>query len=187
MTTTTTPEISATSKSLSKVGHFETDLDPLLTGSISANISDEVEPCSKYVSIIEADDYWYVTAQWQISGPLRRMICGYWCVRLFLESLGEDDLDLELTNDEGAIELDPCGDGCYTAHFKVKPYTVRVEQCGTPFKPILTVQYLTHCKFPYKTEAEWEAAPHCKQYLPGPIAGFVDFPVTQFIYEKIEV
>ena len=179
--------MTVTSKSLHVVGKFETDLDPFLSGSISANISDEVEPYSSYVSIIEADDYWYVTAYWNIWGPLQRLICGYWCVRLFLESLGEDDLDLELANDEGLIPLDPCGDGEYKAHFKVKPYTVRVEQCGTPFKPVLSVQYLSTCRFPYKTNDDWEAAPACKRYLAGPIAGFVEFPVTQFIYEKIEV
>lgn len=176
-----------TPKSLTVVGNFETDLDPALTGSISANIHDEVEPYSRYVSIIEADDYWYVTARWFLYGPIRRMICGYWCVRLFLESLGEDDLDVELVNDEGLIELEPCGDGCYEARFRVKPYTIRVEHCGTPFKPILTVQYLTTCRFPYKKPEDWEAAPHCKRYLAGPLAGFVEFPVTQFIYENAEV
>lgn len=176
-----------TPKSLTVVGNFETDLDPALTGGISANIHDEVEPFSRYVSIIEADDYWYVTARWFLSGSIRRMICGYWCVRLFLESLGEDDLDVELTNDEGLIQLDPCGDGCYEAHFKVKPYRIRVEHCGTPFKPVLTVQYLTSCRFPCKTEEEWEALPPCKRYLSGPIAGLVEFPVTQFIYENLEV
>ena len=179
--------MTVTPKSLTVVGNFETDLDPFLSGSISANISDEVEPYSKYVNIIEADDYWYVTAQWYIWGPLRRMICGYWCVRLFLESLGKDVYDLELTNDEGLIPLDPCGDGVYIAHFKVKPYTVTVEQCGTPFKPVLTVQYLSTCKAPYKSEEDWKAAPTCKRYLAGPLTGIVEFPVTQFIYEKIEV
>jgi hypothetical protein len=174
-------------KSLTVVGKFETDLDPALTGSISANIHDEVEPYSRYVNIIEADDYWYVTAHWFLHGSIRRMICGYWCVRLFLESLGKDVLDLELSNDEGLIPLDPCGDGEYTAHFKVKPYRVTVEQCGTPFKPVLTVQYLTSCRFPYKSEDDWNAAPACKRFLAGPIAGFVEFPVTEFIYEKIEV
>ena len=174
-------------KSLTKVGKFETDLEPILSGSISANIHDEVEPYSHYVSIIEADDYWYVTAHWRLIGSARRMICGYWCVRLFMESLGEDDLDVELVNDEGLIKLDPCGDGCYEAHFTVKPYTIRVEQCGTPFKPVLTVQYLTTCRFPYRSEEEWEAAPHCKRFLSGPMAGFVEFPVTQFIYENVEV
>ncbi len=174
-------------QALHVVGNFETDLDPVLSGSISANIHDEVEPYSRYVSIIEADDYWYVTAYWCLRGPVRRLICGYWCVRLFLESLGEDDLDVELTNDEGLIELNSCGDGCYEAHFTVKPYTIRVEHCGTPFKPVLTVQYLTLCRFPYKTDEEWEKAPYCKRYLSGPIAGFVEFPVTQFIYESVEV
>jgi hypothetical protein len=179
--------MSGSTQELHVVGNFETDLDPLLSGTISANIHDEVEPYSRYVSIIEADDYWYVSARWCLTGPARRLICGYWCVRLFMESLGEDDLDVELTNDEGLIELNPCGDGCYEAHFTVKPYTIRVEHCGTPFKPVLTVQYLTLCRFPYKTDEEWEAASYCKRYLAGPIAGFVEFPVTQFIYEDVEV
>lgn len=48
-------------KQLTVRGNFETDLEPLLSGSISGTISDEVEPYSKYVSIIDANDYWYVT------------------------------------------------------------------------------------------------------------------------------
>jgi len=183
---TQTAASSNTRKELHVVGNFETDLDPLLTGSISANIHDEVEPYSRYVSIIEANDYWYVTAHWRLKGPARRMICGHWCVRLFLESLGEDNLDVELTY-EPEIRLDPCGDGCYEACFKIEPYRIKVEYCGTPFKPILTVQYLTCCKTRCESEEEWEALPHCKRYLAGPIAGFVEFPVTQFIYEDVEV
>ncbi|GAC1382636.1 MAG: hypothetical protein NVSMB33_10150 [Ktedonobacteraceae bacterium] len=174
-------------KSLTVVGSMETDLEPVLSGSISANIHDEVEPFSKYVSIIEANDYWYVTASWNLGGSVRKMICGNWCVRLYLESLGPDDLDLELMNDEGLIPLDPCGNGEYTAHFTVKPGTVRTEQCGTPFQPVLTVSYLTNCKVRFGSEAAEAATPLYKRYQAGPIAGIVRFPITQFITEDIEV
>ena len=173
-------------KSLTVVGSIETDLEPSLSGFISANIHDEVEPFSKYVSIIEANDYWYVTAHWNLSGILRRMVCGNWCVRLFLESLGPDNLDLELTNDEGLIPLDPCGDGNYEAHFTVKPGTVRTEHCGTPFQPVLTVTYLTNCRARIRPDMEMDM-PEYKKYLVGPIAGIVRFPITQFFQEDIEV
>lgn len=95
------------------------------------------------------------------------MICGKWCARLFLESLGADDLDLELQNDEGLIPLDPCGNGQYEAHFRVKPNTVRVEHCGTPFKPVATVTYLTNCKM---RRVDEESLPEYKRYQAGPIA-----------------
>ncbi len=173
-------------KSLTVIGNIETDVEPYLSGSISANIHDEVEPYSRYVSIIEANDYWYVTAYWSLTGPLQRMICGNWCVRLFLESLGEDDLDLELTNDEGLIPLDPCGNGYYQARFTVKPNTVRTEHCGTPFQPVLTVSYLTNCKVRFGSAEKEAATPEYKRYLAGPIAGIVRFPITQFITEEIE-
>jgi len=174
-------------KSLTVQGSFETDLEPALSGFISANIHDEVEPYSRYVSIIEANDYWYVTANWSLNGSVRKMICGKWCVRLFLESLGPDNLDLELTNDEGLIPLDPCGNGEYTAHFNVKPGTVRAEHCGTPFQPVLSVSYLTNCKVRFPSEAAEMAAPAYMRYQAGPIAGIVRFPITQFITEEVEV
>ncbi|HEV2579567.1 MAG TPA: hypothetical protein VGT44_01845 [Ktedonobacteraceae bacterium] len=173
-------------KSLTVIGNLETDLEPLLSGYLSANIHDEVEPYSRYVSIIDANEYWYVTARWALNGTVRKMICGNWCVRLFMESLGEDKLDLELSNDEGLIPLDPCGNGQYEAHFTVKPGTVRTEHCGTPFQPVLSVTYLTSCKVRFRSDAEEAATPEYKRFQAGPIAGIARFPITQFIMEEIE-
>jgi hypothetical protein len=165
-------------------GSMETDLPAnYLNAYIAAIMGETVpDPGSANKNIIDANEPWQVDVYWLLAGSLRHMICGKWCVKLFLESLGKDDLDLELENDGGLIELNPGGSGLYHAHFTVKPDRVRVEHCGTPFQPVATVTYLSEYKVNPRLPDNDSRA-----YLPGPIAGFVSFPITQFFREGIEV
>jgi hypothetical protein len=159
-------------------GNVETDLGHLLTGRMAALLSeaDDFVP----TRIIDANLPWRVIVYWQLTGALRSMICGKWCVRLFLESLGKDALDREFSSP--LIDLNPCGDGFYYADFLINGNEIKVEECGTPFKPVVTLTYLTSCRM----RNDYEETDH-RAYRPGPIAGLVSFPITQFFYEGVAI
>jgi len=159
-------------------GNIETDLSSLLTGRVVALMAeaDDFVP----TRIIDANLPWKVVVYWQLSGALRPMICGKWCVRLFLESLGADGLDREFSRP--LIDLNPCGNGLYYTEFLINGNEIKVEECGTPFQPVVTITYLTPCRIRY----DYEESDH-RAYRPGPIAGLVTFPITQFFYEGVNI
>jgi hypothetical protein len=143
-------------------GSFEISGDPeLLYGSISADVYEVGGVSPK--NIIRIDQDWFVRLNWALEGTLKSMICGTWCIRLHLESIGKgDELDLPGSYREVEVPLDPCGDGRYTYDFVVRAGTVRPEHCSTPFKLVTTVVYKNACD------------------LPGPMAGFVEGSILQF-------
>jgi hypothetical protein len=143
-------------------GSFEISGDPeLLSGYISADVYEVGGVAPK--NIIRIDQDWFVRLNWALEGTLKSMICGTWCIRLHLESIGKgDELDLPGAYREVEVPLDPCGDGRYTYDFVVKAGTVRPEHCSTPFKLVTTVVYKNSCD------------------LPGPMAGFVEGSILQF-------
>ena len=157
-------------------GNIETDLSSLLSGRVVAMMAeaDDFTP----TRIIDANLPWKVDVYWQLLGPLRSMICGKWCVRLFLESLGADGLDREFGRP--LIDLNPCGNGLYHTQFQIRGNEIKVEECGTPFQPCVTITYLTPCRI----RSDYEEHDH-RAYRPGPIAGLVPFPITQFFYEGV--
>ena len=159
-------------------GNVETDLGRLLTGRMVAMMA---EADDNFPSrIIDANLPWKVQVYWQLSGALSSMICGKWCVRLFLESLGEDALDREFSRP--LIDLNPCGNGLYYTEFLIPGNEIKVEECGTPFQPTVTITYLTPCRI----RLDKEETDH-RAYRPGPIAGLVTFPITQFFYEGVQI
>lgn len=165
-------------------GNMETDLPPQYLQAYIAGVMAErnPDPATLNKNVIDANEPWQVDVYWLLTGSLRHMICGNWCVKLFLESLGKDDLDLELANDEGLIALNPAGSGFYHARFSVPANRIRTEHCGTPFQPVATVTYVSSYKInPHLPDND------PRSYLPGPIAGFVPFPITQFFREGIEI
>jgi hypothetical protein len=143
-------------------GKLEASLyEPFLYGDISATIyeRDGVRP----TTIIRTDQEWGVKVDWYLKGSLTEYICGDWCVRVCLESIGKGP---ERNWESEKLPLKPCGDGKYAYDFKFKPGEISADYCSTPYKLVVTVTYLTEC------------------HKPGPIAGFVELPIVQFYHAE---
>lgn len=135
-----------------------------LTGSVSAKIVDHQGVAPGH--IIRVDNDWSVNFNWSLQGPLASCICGTWCLRVHLESIGPGP-ELALFEDKDIeIPLNPCGDGNYTYKFHVPAGTVSGEGCGPTYKVVATLTYRTPCD------------------RPGPIAGFVDLGLVQFYEDR---
>lgn len=161
-------------------GYFETDLPArFLNGQIVARVRESDGEVA--ARIIDANEPWSVDVYWELSGVLVPMICGKWCVRVFLKSLGEDGLDKELKLPR-LLDLHPCEGGKYSAHFNVPANNVTVEECGTPFEAVVSVTYLTNCRINSNLDEQDRRA-----YRPGAIAAFVKLPTIQFFNEGIEI
>lgn len=158
-------------------GKLETDLYPYLKGRIAAIVYEsEFEVDDQHpVSVIDVNEPWFVDVAWQLIGDVKHMICGKWRVKLFMENIGQSGDDLDLENDRGLIDLEPCGDGYYRTRFSVPANKVKVGDGGTPYKAVVGLTYLTNC--PMRGGA----------FRPGPIAGFVELPTMQFFEEGVEI
>ena len=96
-------------------------------------------------------------------------ICGLGRTKLFLESLGADELDREAKYPVD-ISVDQRKDS-YHAQFLIGPDMLTVEEDeGTPFQLTVTVIFMVNDGGKLK---------------PGPIIGYVSFPVAQFFREDI--
>lgn len=138
-------------------GKLETSLsEPLLYGDVTAKVYEKEG--AKPTTIIRTDQEWGVKINWELKGSLAEYICGEWCIRVCLESIGHGPE----RNWEYRIPLDPCGNGNYYYDFKFKPGDITADYCSTPYKPVVTVTYNSVC------------------HVPGPIAGFVELPILQF-------
>ena len=144
-------------------GRFETSgplVSPYLSGDISAWVTEVggVDP----VTIIRADQDFQVHVHWTLKGHLTEFVCGYWCVSVFLESIGpgkeirypEPPLEIKLTPRPGDVD--------YAVWVQIPANTLDIADCSTPYKLAATVTYLTELR------------------NPGPMAGFVEGPLLQF-------
>ena len=162
-------------------GIFETDFDPAsLQVSLCARIREADELTT--TRIIDANNDWAVDVHWRLTGILAPMICGLWNVRLVLENLGPDGDDLALQNDEGLISLDPNSNGSYDAHFSIPAGAVKVGTSGVPYEVDVVVSYLTNKVLNPKLPPTDPG-----HYLPGSMAGMVEFPLTLFFDEGVEI
>jgi len=139
-------------------------VDPPLTGTLSAQVY-EGKKLSNHV--IRVDHDWTVRVHWELEGALVPCICGYWCLNLFMESIGPGD-ELRLPVKEARIPLDPCREepGSYWYDITIPAHTIDPEYCGIPYKPVVALTYLDAC------------------YQPGPMAGFCELPILQFYEDK---
>ena len=110
--------------------------------------------------IINVANPWDVRVSWCLTGPLRELICGTWCVSVHFESIGEGR---EFTLHYPEFEFN-CHHKCYSVRLPGRG--IRPDDCSTPYKPVVTVAYKTMCG------------------KPGPIIGFCEFPVIQFYDSK---
>lgn len=138
--------------------------NPALAGTINAELY-EVGGASP-TTIIDYDQDWGITLDWQLTGSLVPFVCGTWCISLFFESIGNGP-EFDLHHDH-EIKLDPCNGGKYHYDFKVRKGTVKKEHCGRPYKLVVAIVYETEC------------------HRPGPMAGFVELPMIQF-YDSLTV
>jgi hypothetical protein len=106
--------------------------------------------------IINVNQPWDIRVHFGIAGPLAELICGYWCVKVYFESMGHGrEFDLHFPE----YEFD-----CHKKHWCLTiPGTgIRPDYCGEPYKVVVTVQAKSHC------------------YKPVAIVGFVELPLVQF-------
>lgn len=175
-------------KGLWTLGDFETDFPPdILKGSIAAIIrqpdeSPSVDPPvppepalpGDPEAIIEVNNDWEVDVRWELLGStnVTRLLCGIWRVKLFLESLGNDDLDCE-----SRYPADICFDGrkdTYHAQFKIPANALKVEDDeGTPFQLTVAVVFLLNCPCPKPL------------IRPTSIIGKVNLPLIQCFREEV--
>ena len=117
-----------------------------LSGTIKAAVYEEggVDP----TSIIQIDQPWYVDVEWTLKGHLRRHLCGKWCVRVHLESIGGGK-EYSLPEHCQYFDMNPCDrDGVYRHRINVAPYTIKPEDCGTVYLVAVTLTSLDACGKP---------------------------------------
>jgi hypothetical protein len=152
---------------LATYGRFETPLRERLL--FDAYIYGYVHEHGSFrpTNIIRTDQRWGVTLRWVTIGSLVRMVCGRWCLHIYLESIGPGP-ELRLPAPPRHIPLNPCGaHGSpprvhYDIDLDVPAGTVTAAHCSTPYKCVTTVTYEDSCG------------------TPGPVTGFVEGPILQF-------
>jgi hypothetical protein len=163
------------------VGHVTVNEIPtnILSGRVSALV--RVADSSGATYVIDADDDWYVDVHWDMTGQLAPLICGHFCVRIILENLGPggDDFEREIPH---MIETVPCKFK-YDTTIKVPAYTVKEEWCGTPYKAVVIVTYITNCPSSKYREYGPEDS---RSYRPGPWIGTVELPLMTFFKDLVE-
>jgi hypothetical protein len=138
-------------------GEFEVEFIPYLTGTIGAKVWEQDEEPSH---ILDIHDEWYVRVDWTVTGSLERFLGGTWSVDAYMESIGKGP-EFELPDIDG-IPMNRAG--AYSATITVPGDYVVTHGAETDivFKLVCTVTY----RDPYGQ--------------PGPMAGFVDYPMLQF-------
>jgi len=160
-------------------GEFEVESLPFLSGEIAAQVHEEGEAPSR---IIDINDLWFVDVDWTLTGSLQRFICGTWDVDVYLESIGRGP-EMELPDEDYEAIPVNAKDGHYHVTIPVKAGFIKTHveswreerkergllperEADIVYKMVATVTY----KDQYGT--------------PGPIVGFVEFPVLQFYYAE---
>ncbi len=147
---------------------FETDFPSnLLRGSVYVLVSEADEPYQP-TRIIDSNEAWLVDVYWFLTGQASQLICGEWSVKIFMESMGKDSLDLEIPPRGLRVPTNPYG--YYHVQFYIPPNYVRVEaNDGTPFEINVATALLTTTG------------------RPSPIIGFCSLGTILFFSEGSEV
>lgn len=141
-------------------------------------------------TFIEVNKDWEVDVRWEVTvkSSLSCFIKGYWGVKVFFESLGDDELDREAKYPI-QIDFDRRKDS-YHAQFKIRAFDpddpgdpddpndpvvgLEVEPDeGTPFEVTVAVVFMAQCAGEEKAR-------------PGPIIGKVNFPIIQAFTEEVQ-
>lgn len=147
---------------------FETDFPAnLLSGSVYVRVSEAENP---YVPahIIDTNEPWLVDIYWALYGPVAQLICGQWRVKVFMESLGGDNLDLEIPSKGYPVPANPFQ--FYHLRLNIPANFVKVEpNDGTPFEINVVTALIAN------------------NGRPSPIIGFCDSGTVLFFEEGIEI
>jgi hypothetical protein len=147
---------------------FETDFPPnLLAGSVYVRVSEAENP-GVPAQIIDSNEGWLIDVYWNLYGQAAQLICGTWRLKVFMESLGRDDLDLEIPPNGLPVPSNPYQ--FYHIQFYIPPNYVKVERNdGTPFDiNVVTALIANNGK-------------------PSPIIGYCSVGHVLFFYEGIEI
>jgi len=147
---------------------FETDIPPnLLWGTVFSLVSEADEPY-RPARIIDSNEPWVVDLYWFLGGQLSQLICGQWSVKIFMESMGKDNLDLEIP--PAGFHFPTNSSGFYHVRAYIPPNYVKVESNdGTPFEINVATALLTNAG------------------RPSPVIGFCSVGTILFFTEGIEV
>ncbi|HYT36007.1 MAG TPA: hypothetical protein VEL49_02425 [Ktedonobacteraceae bacterium] len=147
---------------------FETDFPSnLLSGNMYVLVSEADKP-GQPARIIDSNEAWLVDVYWYLSGQAASLICGQWRVKIFMESLGRDILDLEIPPAGRPVPMNLFN--FYHVQFYIPPNYVRVEPTdGTPFEINVVTALIAN------------------NGRPSPIVGFCSLDPILFYYEAIEV
>ena len=141
-----------------KFGYCDFEIDPVdcsLSGYISASVYEGSLPEGDQdpTTIVSCKEDLYVKVKWHVWGHLARHLCGYFCVCVYLESIGPGpDYNLDC-DDNGRpcienIPMDPCGDGQYEVVCKVPAHSIDPGACGKLYEMAVTLTSLNACKQP---------------------------------------
>ena len=150
-----------------KHGYCDFEITPYdcrLWGSIKVSVYEKDYPQGEHdaKTIIACDEEWYVKIEWDLSGDLLRHLCGYFCICVFLESIGPGK-DYKLCCIEW-IPMDPCGTGHYEEICKIEPCSVDCGDCGQLYEVGVTLTSFDYCKKPG----------HIAAYCKGPTLMFYE-------------
>jgi hypothetical protein len=162
-------------------GEFEVEFPPYLEGTIQALVREVGEKPSR---IIDINDPWYIDVEWTLTGRMQRFICGTWGVDVYMESIGRGP-EFELPDEDfEKIPLNPSGDGKYHVRLNVPAGFIRthvenwweehMEHGHGPGERETDIVYKMVVTVTYRDSGG----------RPGPIAGFVEYPMLQFYYAE---
>jgi hypothetical protein len=92
--------------------------------------------------IVFGEEKYYVHVYWKLEGKLARHFCGYWRVKVDLESIGTAK---EYTSECRDIKMDPCKEDWYSVVFEIGPEDLEPHECGTVYIPAVTLATLDPC------------------------------------------
>jgi hypothetical protein len=161
-------------KQSQKFGYCEFEIDPVdcsLSGYINASVYEGGPPEGKQdpTTIVSCNEDLYVKVEWQLYGHLVQHLCGYFCVCVYLESIGpgkDYSLDCDNTGQPclDLIEMNPCGDGKYEAICRIPANSIDCGDCGRLYEIAVTLTSLNYCKKPG----------HIAAYCKGPCIMFYE-------------
>lgn len=150
-----------------KHGYCDFEITPYdcrLWGSIKVTVYEKDYPQGEHDSktIIACDEAWYVKIEWDLSGDLLRHLCGYFCICVYMESIGPGP-EYKICCKEW-IPMNPCGTGHYEEICKIEPCTVDCGDCGQLYEVGVTLTSFDYCKKPG----------HIAAYCKGPTLMFYE-------------
>lgn len=148
---------------------------PFLSATLSAELQDINE---NPIILIPTTDQFVVEVHLTLTGSLLRSLCGFFCIAVYADEIGECPEIQPQLNKQGNRACVPVrcqdvtGSGANSTleieyEFTFGPITVEPEKCPCPYQFAIAATFIDSC------------APDCGGN-PGPIACFCKGPLVQF-------